>query len=92
MKKTLLLLVMGLFTLGASAQLNMSSRTGSEVIDKDKNGTYIVALENNSYQIFLQDYFKSREIAVSLGADKQPFRQGPYRGRKRRIQLCESRW
>ena len=71
MKKTLLLLVMGLFTLGASAQLNMSSRTGSEVIDKDKNSTYIVALENNSYQIFLQDYFKSREIAVSLGADKQ---------------------
>lgn len=62
---------MGLFTVAASAQLTMSSRTGSEIVDQDKNKTYIVAYENNNYQIFLQDYFKSREIAVNLGADRQ---------------------
>ncbi|MCR4664235.1 MAG: hypothetical protein K5660_02610 [Paludibacteraceae bacterium] len=68
MKKTLLLFVMGLFTLGASAQLSMSSRTGQEIIDK--TDYYIVAYEGNIYQIFLQDYFKSREISVSLGSDR----------------------
>lgn len=60
---------MGLFTLGASAQLSMSSRTGQEIIDKCEY--YVVAFEDNAYQMFLQDYFKSREIAVSLGADKR---------------------
>lgn len=60
---------MGLMTLSASAQLNMSSRTGQEIVDK--SDYYIVAYENGAYQIFLQDYFKSREIAVSLGGDKQ---------------------
>lgn len=70
MKKILLLFLAGMFTLGANAQLKMSSRTGSEIVDQDKNKTYIVAFENNSYQLFLQDYFESREISVSLGADK----------------------
>lgn len=68
MKKIVLLFLAGLLTLGANAQLKMSSRTGSEVVDK--TNYYVVAFEDNAYQIFLQDYFESREISVSLGADK----------------------
>ncbi len=68
MKRTLVLVVMVLITLCAGAQLKMSSRTGSEVIDR--TDYYVVAYEDKSYQIFLQDYFESREIAVKLGNDK----------------------
>ena len=65
MKKILMMLCLGLMTVAGYAQLNMSSRTGSSVVDK--TAYYIVVFEDAQYQLVLSDYFSDQEIILSLG-------------------------
>ncbi len=68
MKKSLILTLMAFLAIGAQAQLNMSSRTGSTLIDSRDN--YLVAFEDGEYQLVTTDYFSKKEVVLALGETK----------------------
>lgn len=65
MKKFFLMLIMGVLTLGTQAQMSVSSRAGSNVIDQRDN--YMLTLNGGSYQLIAKDYFDGKEIVIELG-------------------------
>ena len=65
MKKFFVMLMLGMLTLGAQAQMSVSSRAGSNVIDQRDN--YMLTLNGGSYQLIAQDSFGGKEIVIELG-------------------------
>ena len=64
MKKTILLFLMGLLTLGVQAQ-----SVGSQTV-LDQRDNYVLTITGGNYQIIAKDYFGGKDVIIDLGNDQ----------------------